>query len=91
VGGHLKFEENLVLVTIDGFPVLGPVGNELKVDSNTVLITMNGLFNVTSVGGHFKIEDNPILSTQWQAEGLRDAIGVSNIGGNVIINGNGLP
>jgi hypothetical protein len=34
---------------------------------------------------------NSLLSTSLQAEALRAAIGVSNIGGNVIINGNGLP
>ena len=41
------------------------------------------------VGTHLKLENNSLLPTVGQCEALRDAIGVANIGGSVIITGNG--
>jgi len=89
VGGHLKYEDNVLLVTLDGFDSITSVGGELKASGNSLLIDLAGYFGVTSVGGHFKIQNNPLLPTVAQAEALRDSIGVGNIGGNIVISGNG--
>ena len=86
---HLKFEENPSLGTIGGFDVLVDVGSELKLSQNSVLTDIGGLFGVGSVGTHLKLENNSLLPTVGQCEALRDAIGVANIGGSVIITGNG--
>jgi|GEM_PF-4494594 len=77
------------IATLDGFADLTEVGGSLTIDGNALLADVSGLAGITSIGVDLVIRDNPLLPTA-EAEALaEDDIGEGNIGGGVVITGNG--
>ena len=75
------------LTSFNGLENLLTIGEDLHIKDNVVLTDVSALHGVTSVGEDFVVKDNTSLPTA-DAEALRDAIGVTNIGGTVLIIGN---
>ena len=67
-------------------PALTLVGDDLQLEGNAALASFD-LSAVTYIGGNLLISTNAALPT-CAAEGLRDTIGLANIGGAVSISAN---
>lgn len=87
VGGNLTVRYNDALPNIDGLSGVTSIGGRLFIERNESLLTVSGLRGTENIAGDFIIEDNTALPTS-DAEALRDAIGIANIGGTVTISGN---
>ncbi len=86
IGHDLQVGENAGLPTLD-LPQLAGVGGSVVIESNPLLAGL-GLQSLASVVGDLVIQANPALPTA-QAEELVDQVGEDNIGGSVLIDGNG--
>ncbi len=73
--------------TISGLSALQSVRGDLSLSHNSLLQDLSALHQITVVSGNFSITDNNGFSDS-EAELLRDAIGVANIGGTIQIQGN---
>ena len=83
--GSLRISSCPALLNLT-LPSLHSIGDFILIAANEQLSQLQ--FQVLGfVGGDFYILDNPALPTA-QAEGLRDAVDVANIGGQVVISGN---
>jgi hypothetical protein len=78
---------NPSLTDVDGLAALWGISGSLLLEENEALVDLTGLQGVSTVGGDFTIIGNGAL-TNAEAELLRDAIGMSNIGGLVTISNN---
>ncbi|MBT3221025.1 MAG: hypothetical protein HN348_18235, partial [Proteobacteria bacterium] len=85
--GNLTVVNLPLLVDLSGLSAITVIYEDLEIAGNDQLGDVSALHNVTSVGGDFSVMDNQSLATV-DAEALRDAIGISNIGGTVTISGN---
>ena len=74
-------------MTLLGLEGVRNVGGSLILEENDVLVDVEALHGVVSIGLDLLILGNGLLVTA-DAEALRDAIGVSDIGGTVTISGN---
>ncbi len=83
VGGDLKILYCSSLSSITGMGSLRAITGDLSLYANTSLTDVSGLMNIDTVGGVFHLQSNGLSTAQ--AEALRDAIGVSDIGGGVYI------
>ena len=84
--GSLRLS-SCALLEVLALPALQSIGDFLMVASNSSLSQFQ-LQSLGFVGGDFHILDNNSLATS-AAETLRDDVGASNIGGQVVISGNG--
>ena len=87
VGGNLLVGPHSGLSALS-LEALDTVTGTMDVGTNELLETLE-LPLLSSVGGDFLIYDNPVLPTS-QAEALLDQVGEANIGGEVVVEGNGL-
>lgn len=72
-----------LMTSISGFGSLRTIGQDLILDHNDALTDISGLMGIDTVGRHFSSTGNGL--TTAQAAALRDAIGVSDIGGTITI------
>ena len=92
IGGDLYvsgsvYSEGTGFESFSGLESLTTIGADLLIDGWDFLTDVTALHGVTSVGADFTVTDNDTLLTA-DAETLRDAIGLGNIGGSVTISGN---
>ncbi|HND32787.1 MAG TPA: hypothetical protein PLA94_22480, partial [Myxococcota bacterium] len=73
--------------TIAGLAALQVVSGNLSLSHNSLLQDLSPLSQITGVAGDFSITHNDGFS-DGTAEALRDAIGVGNIGGTILIEDN---
>lgn len=90
VGGDLVITDAHGLVSLSGLDNLRSVGNDASIVLNDQLADITGLHGIESVGDDLIVTDNPML-TDDQAYALRDAIGLENIGGYVVVMDNREP
>ncbi len=82
INGTLSIDGNINLASITGFDVLAHIG-ALELTDNEDLTNIDGLMSLDTVAGNFYVGWNGL--SRSQAEALRDAIGVSDIGGTITI------
>lgn len=85
--GSLILRNNDALITAAGVGPPLDVGADLVFDDNDSLVDVSTFHTVTGVSGDLQVTDNTALPTA-NADALRDAIGIGNIGGAVDISGN---
>lgn len=86
--GDLRIEETAA-ARVNELDGVVEVTGDLIISTNVELTELNGLAGIVAIGGNLHITRNPSLPTNGEAFRLRDAIGLSNIGGAAIIDGNG--
>jgi hypothetical protein len=80
--------QTTALSSLDGFSSLQTIGGHLYLDNNDSLTDVSGLMGITSIGDYVTINDNDHLSDA-DIDALIEAIGESNIGGEISTWGNG--
>jgi hypothetical protein len=87
----IYIQGNDSLANLDELETLtdGMLLNGVEIEYNGALTSIAALRNIQGINFDLTITDNPILPTIGEAEALRDAIGVGNIGGSITISGNG--
>ena len=86
VGGDVDIGNNQSLSELP-WASLREISGALYLYGNHSLSDISGLFDLETVGAEFYVVGNVSLPT-YQAEALRDAIGIGNIGGAITIYGN---
>ncbi len=87
VAGDLHVDNCDAMTHIDALSSVDLVFGHLWLEENASLSDLDGLQGLTAVGGDLRIVNNPDLDTD-DAQLLADALG-ANIGGEVVITGNG--
>ena len=85
----LEIRDNDALVQIPPMPSLQSIGGTFTIQNNPELNDVTALHGVGSVSGAMTISDNDCLDNN-DALLLRDAIGMNNISGGILIYSNGL-
>lgn len=88
VGGDLVLRSNPLLEDTEGLHNLRTVGGSVVLEDNATLRDLSGLLTLESVGGDLVIRGNVALS-EAAALALVAAVGQENVGGQVIVEGNG--
>ena len=88
IPGYLYIRNTGSLAELAGLESLATIGDYLHLESNDTLVSLGALHGLDSIGAGLTIIQNPILATA-EAESLKDAIGIDNIGGDIDIHGNG--
>ena len=88
VGWYLAIEQDDGLLSLDGATALRSVGGNLHISDDDLLTSLSGLHGIEQLGGDLIVTGNAALTVS-EADALRDAIGVANIGGAIVLEDNG--
>ena len=88
--GDVTLGDNLLLSDVGGLGTLTRVGGNLTLVGNVALISVAGMSSLAEIGGDLRIEGNTSLPEDDALSLAEDQVGLANIGGTVIIGGNGV-
>lgn len=87
VDGDLTIRGTAALVDLEGLDDVEEIGGSLRVEENSALTSLAALTALDTIGADLRVVENESLPTD-EADELVDRVGLEDIGGEVVIEGN---